>query len=180
MPETAWICSTCGVQARASAEPPDICTICADPRQYVPASGQHWTTMASLASGHRNSFHRHEPGLTGIGTEPHFAIGQRALLVRTAKGNVLWDCISLLDDATREIIEALGGIAAIAISHPHFHATMVDWSRAFGDAPIYVHAADRDSVARPDRAIRFWSGATETLLDGVTLINTGGHFDGAA
>lgn len=180
MPELAWICATCGVQAGASAQPPEICAICADPRQYVPTAGQRWTTMDALAATHRNSFQNHEPNLTGIGSEPHFAIGQRALLIRTPNGNVLWDCISLLDAATRDIVAALGGIAAIAISHPHFHATMVDWSRAFGDAPIYVHAADRAAVARPDPAIRFWSGETNQILDGVTLINTGGHFEGAA
>lgn len=179
MPEPAWICATCGVQTNASAQPPDLCAICADPRQYVPTGGQRWTTMDALANGHRNCFQNHEPNLTGIGTEPHFAIGQRALLVRTPNGNILWDCISLLDAATRDIVTALGGIAAIAISHPHFHATMVDWSRAFGDAPIHVHAADRASVARPDPAIRFWSGETSEILDGVTLINTGGHFEGA-
>ena len=26
----------------------------------------------------------------------------------------------------------LGGIAAIAISHPHYYTSMVEWSRAFG------------------------------------------------
>lgn len=115
----------------------------------------------------------------GIGTEPHFAIGQRALLVRTAEGNVLWDCISLIDEATREIVTALGGISAIALSHPHFQASMVEWSQAFGDAPIFVHEADRDSIMRSDGNIRFWSGEQCDVLDGVRLINVGGHFEGA-
>lgn len=177
---TAFICATCGVQHEPAAAAPELCAICADPRQYVPASGQRWTTMAALAAAHRNSFRSHEPGLLGIGTEPHFAIGQRALLVRTPAGNVLWDCISLLDEATREIVAALGGIAAIALSHPHFHASMVEWSRAFGEAPILVHAADRDSVMRSDGNVTFWSGERCEVLDGVSLINVGGHFEGAS
>ena len=68
----------------------------------------------------------------GIGTEPKFAIGQRALLVPGAGGNLLWDCISLLDDETVAAVDDLGGLSAIAISHPHFYSSMMAWSEAFG------------------------------------------------
>ena len=70
--------------------------------------------------------------LMGIGIEPHFAIGQRALFVRTDQGNVLWDCLPLLDQAVVESLHALGGVAAIAISHPHYYSSMIEWSRALG------------------------------------------------
>ena len=75
------------------------------------------------------------------------------------------------------IINALGGIKAIAISHPHYYSAMVEWSRAF-DAPIFLHAADQQWVMRPDPAIRFWDGETCPLDDGVTLVRCGGHFAG--
>jgi glyoxylase-like metal-dependent hydrolase (beta-lactamase superfamily II) len=114
----------------------------------------------------------------GIGTHPAFAIGQRALLLRTEGGNVLWDCISLVDAATVTLIGALGGIAAIAISHPHFYTGMVEWSRAFGGVPIHLHAADRVWIMRPDPAIRLWEGESLALLPGITLIRCGGHFPG--
>ena len=119
-----------------------------------------------------------KPGLIGIGTTPVFAIGQRALLLRTGAGNVLWDCISFIDDATLEIVQALGGIAAIAISHPHFYASMVEWSRAFDRAPIYLHAADKQWVVHPDTAVTFWDDQTRQLAPGVTLLRCGGHFAG--
>jgi hypothetical protein len=90
---------------------------------------------------------------------------------------VLWDCIALLDDATIAIITALGGLSAVAISHPHYYTTMVEWGRAFG-CPVYLHAADREHVMRPDRALRFWEGETDALGDGLTLIRCGGHFEG--
>jgi hypothetical protein len=32
-----------------------------------------------------------------------------------------WDCIAPLDDATVTMVEGLGGIDGIAISHPHFY-----------------------------------------------------------
>lgn len=175
-----FICVTCGVQHTLSESPPADCTICEDPRQYVPASGQRWITPTALAATHRNSYRQHEPNLLGIGTEPHFAIGQRALLVRTPQGNILWDCISLLDNATHEIVSALGGITAIAISHPHFQASMIEWSRAFGDAPIYIHEADREAVMRTDGPLIFWRGGRCDILDEVELINVGGHFEGAS
>jgi glyoxylase-like metal-dependent hydrolase (beta-lactamase superfamily II) len=128
--------------------------------------------------GFHNTFKQHEANLTGIGTEPIFAIGQRALLVQTAQGNVLWDCISLLDEETVAAIQQRGGLKAIAISHPHFYTTMVEWSQHF-DAPIYLHEADRQWVMRPDERITFWSGESKTLLDNITLVRLGGHFQGS-
>ncbi len=172
-----FICTACGTQFPESEKPPAHCRICEEERQYVPPRGQTWTTLDALARGHMNGFHQYAPGLTGIGTHPPFAIGQRALLVQTPAGNVLWDCISLLDDATVTLIKALGGVKAMAISHPHFYTSMVEWARAFG-CPIYLHAADKEWVSRPDSAIAHWDGETKMLWDGVTLIRCGGHFPG--
>ena len=53
---------------------------------------------------------------------------QKKDAVPSAIGNVLWECVTLLDDATAEAVEALGGLAAIAISHPHYYASMVAWA----------------------------------------------------
>jgi hypothetical protein len=173
----AFICNTCGTQFAPSEKEPLRCPICDEERQFVPPSGQAWTTHEALARRYFNCFREHEPGLIGIGTTPAFAIGQRALLLRTAKGNVLWDCISLLDDATMAIVKGLGGLFGIAISHPHYYSSMVEWAHAFA-APIHLHAGDRQWVMRPDPAIKFWDGDTLALADGVTLIRTGGHFAG--
>lgn len=173
-----YICTTCGVQYADSDLPPERCPICEDSRQYVNWKGQEWTTLEELCTEHSNLIKPVEPNLTGIGTEPNFAIGQRALLVQTPEGNILWDCISLIDDATISAVSDLGGISAIAISHPHYYSTMVEWSRAFDDAPIYLHAADRSWVMRPDPAIIFWEGETHKLSEDITLIRCGGHFAG--
>jgi hypothetical protein len=172
-----FICTACGTQYPDSAQAPAQCIICEEERQYVPARGQSWTTLDVLRVTHANSFREYEDGLIGIGTQPQFAIGQRALLLRTGGGNVLWDCISLLDDATVTLIKSLGGLKAIAISHPHFYTTMVEWARAF-DCPIYLHASDALWVMQPDAAIRHWEGETHPLWDGVTLVRCGGHFEG--
>ncbi len=173
-----FICTTCGTQYADSDQPPPTCTICDEPRQYIKKTGQQWTTLEKLKVTNRNSLKFKEPRLIGIGIDPQFAIGQRALFLRTPKGNILWDCISLLDEAVVDAIKAMGGISAIAISHPHYYTSMVEWSRAFGGVPIYLHADDRQWVMRPDPAIVFWDGETRTLGNGLTLIRCGGHFEG--
>jgi hypothetical protein len=173
-----FICTTCGTQYAESDQPPAACAICQDERQYVKATGQQWTSLDRLRLTHRNSLKFKEPGLIGVGIEPHFAIGQRALFLRTPKANVLWDCLPLLDEAVVEAIRALGGISTIAISHPHYYSSMVEWSRAFGGVPIYLHAADRQWIMRPDKAIFLWEGETRALGDCLTSIRCGGHFDG--
>ena len=95
----AYICRTCAVQYAPSDVPPERCIICEDERQYVNWAGQQWTTLAELkAQGYKIVLREQEPGLTGIGIEPHLGIGQRALLVQTPQGNVLWDCIGYIDD----------------------------------------------------------------------------------
>ena len=150
--------------------------VCEDERQYVGWSGQRWTTLDQLREKHHNEV-RDDLGLVGIGTEPAFAIGQRALLLRSPQGNLMWDCITVIDDATVDAVRSLGGIRAIAISHPHYYSSMVEWSRAF-DAPVFLHAADRRWVMRNDPRIVFWTGETKPLWDGLTLIRAGGHFEG--
>jgi hypothetical protein len=175
---TAWICVSCGVQQPPSQRPPAHCVICDDFRQWVPASGQRWTSMEELAAGNRNRIREQERDLIGIGTDPAFAIGQRALLLRTQPGNLLWDCVSLLDRETITAVAELGGVQAIAVSHPHFYASMAEWSQTFG-APIWLPAADRAWRQRHDADIREWEGEAEPLA-GLRLIQAGGHFRGGA
>lgn len=177
---TAWICATCCVQFSPSDAPPELCPICNDERQYIGAGGQRWTHMDAIAQDHRNDWRELEPGLTGIGVAPAIGIGQRALLVQTPAGNVLWDCTPLVEPETVARIRALGGVVAIAISHPHFYSAMVSWSEALGGVPILLPAADRDHVMRPSPLIEYWDGDTRPIVPGVTLVRCGGHFAGSS
>lgn len=174
---TVFLCATCGTSFPDADAPPAACPICEDERQYVPRGGQAWTTRAAVAAAHRNAWRRHEPGLLSLQPVPALAIDQRAFLLATPGGNLLWDCVALLDPATEAIVQALGGLAAIAISHPHYYTVMQDWAAAFG-APIHLHADDRAWIVRPDPAIRLWQGESQALLPGATLLRLGGHFAG--
>jgi Pentapeptide repeats (8 copies) len=78
-----FICTACGTQYPPSEAPPGVCLICTDERQFVPASGQSWTTLEKLRYAHSNKFRRLATGLTTIETTPAFSIGQRAILART-------------------------------------------------------------------------------------------------
>jgi len=173
------LCETCGTQFSQPATPGMRCAICEDERQYVGWQGQRWTTLDELRAAHHNRFESEGPGITGVGTDPKFAIGQRALHVRQGGGGFLWDCISLVDEATVAGLKQRGGVSAIAVSHPHYYSSMVEWSRALGGVPIYIHAADADWVVYHDRTILFWDGDTREVAPGMTLVRCGGHFAGS-
>jgi glyoxylase-like metal-dependent hydrolase (beta-lactamase superfamily II) len=173
---STWLCKACATQY-AGDEPPGACPVCEDPRQYIPhAEGQVFVPWPEYVRSHEPEI-RDDHGILGIGAAPSFGIGQRALLVKSAAGNVLWDCIPYLDEAVVRRVTDEGGLAAIAISHPHFYAAMVEWAHVFA-CPIYLHEAERKWVMRPDPSVRFWDGETLSLGGGLTLVRCGGHFDG--
>ena len=180
MLSTSYICTTCGIQYEASASPPEHCIICEDDRQYVNSNGQSWSTLDKLNQQHKNIIELVAPNVYAIYTTPSFAIGQRAHLLITPSGNILWDCITNLDLTTVDLINKLGGIKAIAVSHPHYFSTIVEWSRAFGEVPIYINGLDEKWLVRKDTAIQLWNDQEVNLWDNITLIRCGGHFPGAS
>ena len=104
--------------------------------------GQQWLTRDGLAKGHKLVW-RETTSAFPCRRQPGFAIGQRALLIREPDGCVLWDCVPLATSEAIERIKSLGGLKAIAVSHPHFYGAVADWSEAFGGAPVYLHGDDR-------------------------------------
>lgn len=172
-------CATCGVeQGFDRAALPETCPICADERQYVPASGQAWATQAELAG-------RAEVVVRELGTDQWgvtargVGIGQTMQVVRTREGVLLWDPTGLADAATAEFVRSLGPVLAIVASHPHMYGAQASWSRALDDAPVLVNAADREWVQREDGALREWSGELR-LGEELVLRTLGGHFPGSA
>ena len=176
---TCYLCVTCGTQYADSARPPASCPVCTDDRQHVGRDGQRWTTHDELVATLHNQI-AFDGELIGVGIVEPFAIPQRALLLRTDAGNILWDCVSVVTAAAVEEIALLGGIDMIAISHPHFYSAMVEWSDAFGGVPILTHDADRQWIRRPSPHITTWIGDQHRLSDTVRLIHTPGHFPGSS
>ena len=177
---TLWICATCAVEYPDTDQPPKTCPICSDERQYVRPSGQRWTTLAELeAADHRGSLTEIEPGLLGVDITPSVGIGQRALLVQTPAGNLLWDPTGYVDDDLAAQVSSAGGIAAVAASHPHMFGAQIEWSHRCGGVPVYVSADDSGWLQRDDPVVREWREPTE-VLPGVTLHRIGGHFPGSA
>jgi len=172
-----WTCEQCGAQFPDSAAPPASCLICTEERQYVNWKGQTWIAREELAKRNKVVW-RDDLGLLGIGVEPSLAIGQRALLVREPDGCVMWDCVPLVTPEVVEQVRSLGGLKAIAVSHPHFYGAAADWSDAFGGIPVYLHGDDRQWITRPHPAIVSWTGDSQWLSDDIVLVRTGGHFAG--
>ncbi|KAJ5364523.1 beta-lactamase-like protein [Penicillium cataractarum] len=192
------ICSTCGVQYDVSAGL-NSCKICDDPRQYVPPTGQSWTSLRSLHSSmenYRNVFSTDpdNPNLITIHTTPKLAIGQRAFLCLgdSTSGNVLWDCITYLDEDTVKRVNSLGGIQAIVISHPHYFSTSIQWAEVF-NCDLFVSAEDEQWLGnRGDgHRLKIWKGERLPLLcshsssenrptSDLMVIKTGGHFPGSS
>ena len=172
-----WTCEQCGAQFPESRAPPAECPICRDERQFVNWNGQTWIARERLAERYR-ILCRDDLDIPGIGVEPALAIGQRALLLRERDGCVLWDCVPLITAEAVDHVRSLGGLKAIAVSHPHYYGAVADWSDAFGGVPIYLHGDDRGWITRPHRAIVPWSGEALKLSDDLLLLRTGGHFAG--
>jgi glyoxylase-like metal-dependent hydrolase (beta-lactamase superfamily II) len=172
-----WVCETCGVE---HVEAVEVCAICADERQWVPADGQKWATLEELAqAGRRVHVTGLEPDLFGITVEPSVGIGQQAHLVCTPSGNLLWDPVGYLDVEAVNRLRELGDVTAIAASHPHMFGVQVEWSKALGGVPVLVSEADVKWVQRPDPEITTWSGRYE-VGPGLTLHQVGGHFPGSS
>ncbi len=172
------ICSTCGTYY-VKETAPETCFICFDERQWVPPNGQSWTKPEDLHRNNSVKLNRLQERLYEIEINPMFAIGQRALLVLSEKGNVLWDCIPLLDELTIEFIKSKGGLKGIAFSHPHFYSNMNDWAEIF-NCPIYIHKNDAEHIMQKGKHIQLWEGDEIELWDEMKIICIGGHFAGSS
>jgi hypothetical protein len=172
-----FLCRECGARFPEATTPPTGCPICLDERQFVRWGGQEWHTVEDLAKNHEIACTQ-DHGALSLRVTPDFAIGQRALLVEAAEGNLLWDCIGLVTREAVAAIRARGPVIGIAISHPHYYTAMAEWAEAL-DVPVHLHADDRAWVTQPDPAIRHWNGEALKLGPSLTLLRCGGHFAGA-
>lgn len=175
-----WICATCAVETADLADPPATCAICEDERQWVPESGQRWTTLAELKeSGTGIEVVEVEPDVWGLRTSPEVGIGQQTMVVRAPEGVVLFDCIGYLDDETVAFVRGLGPVLAVAASHPHMYGVQTEWARALGGAPVLVSQRDAEWERRGDPLVEHFDEQRE-IAPGLTLHRVGGHFRGQA
>jgi hypothetical protein len=188
------ICEACGQQYGttdlAQLPSPNACFICDDERQFVPVSGQSWTTLSQMRAKPYKNIFTELPGYKGawsIYTTPKFAIGQRAILLTDAdEGNTLWDCITFLDEETVKRIQSMGGLKRICISHPHYYTTALDWAAVF-TCPVMIFEADRSWITRPDteserslsQCYGFCKDEPVQVSKSLSFHKVGGHFDGS-
>jgi len=187
--EKLLICTACGTQFdTTSYSLLTSCNICNDPRQFVPTAGQSFTTKSQLlSSGHINKLEAldNDQSFWSLWTEPKIAIGQRAVLIKTPAGNVLWDCITFLDEETINWIKNEGGLGAIVISHPHYYTTHLEWAKVFG-CRVYLSVEDKEWLNREDKLkARIFIEKDEYEIEiagrktGLVALKLGGHFSGS-
>lgn len=175
-------CATCGVE---HAEPlPEVCPICADDRQYVPAGGQRWTSPEeSSARGARIEFTEREADVINLVHRSCPGIGQKPALIRTDHGNVLVEAPNHISEEAVGAVRGWGGISAIIASHPHMYGVQSLWSAAFDDAPVYVSAPDEHWLGLRPRNTVVWGGGHSgdeiEIVPGVRASQPGGHFPGS-
>ena len=145
----------------------------------MPENGQIWIKPSDLLKNHSVKLNRLQDNLYELFINPMFAIGQRALLVLSKHGNILWDCIPMLDEMTIEFIKAKGGLKAIAFSHPHFYSNMNDWAEYF-NCPIYIHNKDVEHNMVKGKHVTLWDGDEFPLWDEMKIMQIGGHFAGSS
>jgi len=72
----------------------------------------------------------------------------------------------------------MGGLKAIAFSHPHYYSNMSEWAQTF-NCPVYIHEFDEQWISYKSEFIRLWNGDFKLLRDGINIIHIGGHFPGS-
>ena len=159
----AYICTACGMQYSRQARGPAARLPRLPGGAPVRAAGRPGLDHARrpcACAMESTPGARREPGLIGIGSQPGLRHRPaRPAPALTPNGNVLWDCISLIDEATVTLIKGLGGLNAIAISHPHFYTTLGEWSRAFGGVPVYTSMPTmRAGSCAPSPCVRALAG----------------------
>jgi glyoxylase-like metal-dependent hydrolase (beta-lactamase superfamily II) len=126
------------------------------------------TTIGPWADGEAGPLHASTPEPLPFAPELHI----RAFLLRRDAGNVLIYSTGTVT-AGDPAIERLGGISRQYLNHRH--------EAAFGGdvgAPLFVHAGDRDAVARK-RPVRAAFSKRHMLDDDLEAIPTPGHTPGA-
>lgn len=175
-----WICFHCGLQYAEQEAAPPRCLNCSNERESMTHKSPRWTTLAEMTGNYRNIFTSLGEGVSGICTAPAFGIGPEVFLIQSQSGNILWDCVAYQDAETLRQVEALGGLSAIVISHPHMFGSVVEWSHALGKIPIYTHEDNRPWMGRPDPVIHWWQGESLQVNDDFRVIRCGGHFPGSS
>lgn len=171
---TAWCCTNCGFWQRFPTAPA-WCPVCLDPRHAPPAAGWDFRTAVELDGTLDVVADEVEPGLWRFATRPHLGIGGVGYLVVRPEGNVAFESPAWWSDAALRQVDALGGVAWAAASHPHTYGALWRLQERFG-CEVSVHTADVT-----------WTGAftvtwpVDDMLDlgaGLALHHTAGHFPG--
>ena len=175
MPLSHFACANCGFW-QLHFDPPD-CPVCTDVRNDLPEDGWHFLPEREVADTHEGDAKQIADDLWAFTTTPHLGLGGTGWLIVRDGGNIAFEAAPFYSDAMLARIEALGGIAMLAASHPHGYGALHQLQTAF-DPTLALH---RDDL-RYSKAFRVTAPYDDTLelVPGYTLHHVGGHYAGQA
>lgn len=173
------ICKTCGTRYHPDNFDVTKCPICLDERQFVKDGEQYWVSYDEIQQNYLIHINQLRSDVFELKMLPDFAIGQKAHLLITSNGNVLWDCLPFFDKPTADFISAKGGLKLIAISHPHFYGIMDEWAHYF-NCPIYLNSKDENWIMDNQRNIQLWNSDMIEIFPHIHIVNVEGHFPGSS
>ena len=174
---TRWICTNCGFWQRFFARP-SSCPVCLDHRHVPPE--ERWEFLSADEADARTEtlWAELEPGVWRFTSSDPLGIGPAGYLVEHPGGNVFWDGAPWLSDAALAHLEARGGVAWLAGSHPHAYGALWRVAEAFSPE-VALHRGDLPWATAFDVTWPFDDDGL-ALHDDVRIHHTGGHFAGHA
>ena len=176
MPLSHWACANCGFWQRHFA-PPD-CPVCTDVRNDLPEDGWRFLPEAEVAASHAGGWRQVAENLWAFTTTPALGLAGTGWLIVRPEGNIAFEAAPYYSKAMLAQIEALGGIAILAASHPHGYGALFQLQRAFDPPVLAIHKDDLQYT----KGFRVTAPYDDTLelAPGYTLHHVGGHYAGQA
>jgi len=172
----AYVCTNCGFWQKRF-ERPASCPLCEDFRHVLPERGFEFLDLAEASARTHCVWDEVEDGVWRYSLEEPVGISPSGYVITHPDGNVAFEAPALYDGAALDHIESLGGVAFASASHPHTYGALWRLAERFGCEV---------AVARGDLG---WARAFGVTLPfderlelpgGLSLVRTGGHFDGHA
>lgn len=177
LPLPPWACTNCGFWQRWFARP-TTCPVCLDVRNELPPHGFELLSAAEVAGRLTCRWREAMPGVEEFLTEPRFGLDGHGWLLRHPEGNVAFEAAGWYSPEALDRIEALGGIAVLAASHAHAYGALWQLQERFDPPVVAIHTGDLGWTGA-FRVTWPWDDRFE-VRPGLTLVHTGGHFDGHA
>ena len=172
----AYACTHCGHWQRWPGVP-QVCPVCADVRNALPADGFVFLTVPEVDALVTCSWGPSAiAGVTEFACTPRFGLDSRGWVIETDDGLVGFECAPWYDDAALDELRRRGGLRVMAASHVHGYGAL--WRLQAELEPPVVCVGVRDLVWTKAFRVTWPADDVLQLAPDLVLHRTGGHFEG--